>query len=161
MFQTEREFRQFLAQADFAARSAVFGTEFDPKANRDVPCSGRKWSDRMLAHPLVREAIPGHWDHDLKSYLVATIKRRIIDGKSWTDLDDLMPPRDQIRYWRQHGKDYREAAEWREAQLPCSNLRSLIKSIDAQRKATQRGMTPAELNAAVAEVELQQQEPTP
>lgn len=157
MFQTEREFRQFLAQADFAARSAVFGTAFDPKANREMPCSGRKWSERYLQHRLVREAISGHWDHDLKVCLLGTIKRRIIDGKAWSDIDDLMPPAEQLRYWRQRGNTYREAAEWRATQLPSGNLRRLVKDIDTKRKAAQAGMTPDEYTAAIARSEIQEQ----
>jgi len=65
------------------------------------------------------------WSRDLRMYVVAEVRKRIMAKESHSNVDDLMPTdRKWIDYARNEAKKDRQAAEWRALQLAAKEARA-------------------------------------
>jgi hypothetical protein len=100
--------------ADYRARCFVYGMRRHGITGKMEPASG-EFASRFATHPWCREAITEGWAKDLRSHLVMTVKRRIMLGKPYGIIEELMPNREWVDAAKQNAARYRSAAEWRNA----------------------------------------------
>lgn len=104
--------------ADFKARDFVNGLReievapTDPRAGTYMIASG-SWSRVFLAHQTVDLAEREGWARDLRQHLIRVVRRQIAGGLPYEDIDNLMPDRTTIAYWRDRSETYKKAAQWR------------------------------------------------
>lgn len=102
--------------ADFRARIFVNGMVDEIKHGERT---GRKvlhsahWSEHFSGHPWVETSEKEGWGRDLRMSVVQSVKRRIMRGQPFHDIDQLMPPKDLVEFWREKAARERESARWR------------------------------------------------
>jgi hypothetical protein len=72
------------------------------------------WSAHFAGHPWVEASEAEGWGRDLRMSVIQTVKRRIMGRHPFHDIDQLMPPKDLVEFWREKAAREREAAAWQE-----------------------------------------------
>lgn len=121
-------------RADWNARCFVNGMKRHGVTGKMEPASG-EFSQHFIRHPWVRESIAEGWGKELRSHLILAVKRRIMMGLPYNDIEALMPPRDWVDYAKQQAERYRKAAEWRKENAPGGDMSGwLAKLMEANRR---------------------------
>ena len=106
-------------KADREARIFVNGlrkaqvTEDNVMHGNWVVASG-EWSQTFRHLPIVKQANEQGWAKDLRQHLIRTVRRQMLRGEPYDDIDRLMPDKDSIWFWRDKAQRENSAAEWRE-----------------------------------------------
>lgn len=103
--------------ADFRARVFVNGMvdeiKHGERTGRKVIHSGH-WSPHFSDHPWVQASEDEGWGRDLRMSVVHTVKRRIMAGQPYHDIDQLMPRKDWVDYVREKALREKAAMAWRD-----------------------------------------------
>lgn len=103
--------------ADFRARVFANGMvdeiKHGERTGRKVIHTGH-WSPHFMDHPWVQASEEEGWGRDLRMSVVHTVKRRIMAGQPYHDIDQVMPTKDLVEFWREKAAREREAAAWQE-----------------------------------------------
>ena len=117
--------RDWKEEADWKARIFVNGWIRNPRNNNQIEPKSGAWSSVFLSNEMVRMADDEGWARDLRMYLIAEVRKRIMAKQSHSNIDDLMPTdRKWIDYARDQAKRDRLAAEWRSKQLVAKEARA-------------------------------------
>ena len=101
------------AEATYRARLFVFGAKMHSKTERLEHIPG-EWHPRFHDHPWVRASITEGWDRELRSHCVMAVARRMIEGRDFREITDLMPDQKWVDDTRKQAAVYRSAKEWRD-----------------------------------------------
>jgi len=103
--------------ADFRARVFVNGLvdeiKHDERTGKKVVHAGH-WAPRFEEHPWVQSAEEEGWGRDLRGAVIAKVKLRIMRREAYHDIDQLMPSKELIDFWREKAAREREAMAWRD-----------------------------------------------
>lgn len=124
-----------VALAEWKARCMISPVKFHEKLNRNEPVDF-EFSTRFRGHPWVETSIREGWDKELRGHLRYAIKRRILDGKPFHIIEDLMPDKKWIEAARSDAQRYALAAEWRGKQAPSADTQALAASVARLLKRT-------------------------
>lgn len=117
-----------IGQADYRARCYVNGVRKHGGTGVIEPAPG-EFSDRFLPHPWVRESLTEGWGRELRSHLILTVKRRLIEGLPIDRIEDLMPDRSWVDAAKYHAEIYRKAKVWREEKYGKSDGEALLRRL--------------------------------
>jgi hypothetical protein len=106
---------EIVRDAEWKAACFVCKTEHNPKTGRQEPI-GFEFSMRFRGHPWVEQAEREGWAKELRSHLRWIVKRRILEGKPYSKIEDLMPDRKWVEAARAQAERYAKAKEWRDQQ---------------------------------------------
>lgn len=104
--------------ADHEARSYVNGMR-RAKVPAGHPLDGRWviasgcWSVRFREHPWAIQSDAEGWGAALRGHLIMIVKRKILEGAPYGDIDALMPDKAWVEHERQWAARARMASEWR------------------------------------------------
>lgn len=105
-------------RADYMARVFVNGLR-DTQVPKGHEMHGKRiidgsgWTALFLSHPLVKRAEIEGWAPNLRSHVIRVVRGRIMLGKPYNNLPDLMPDREVVDHWSRQAERFRLAAEWR------------------------------------------------
>lgn len=103
--------------AEFRARAFVSGMvdeiKHGERTGRQVIHTGH-WSAHFAGHPWVEASESGGWGRDLRMSVTQAVKRRIMGGRPYHDVDQLMPPKEVVDFWREKAASRSQAAAWQE-----------------------------------------------
>lgn len=103
-------------RADYLARVFVNGMVDEIKHGERT---GKKvlhsahWAPRFEDHPWVKASEEEGWGRELRTAVIEKVRLCIMGGQPYHDIDQLMPPKHVIDFWREKSAREREALAWR------------------------------------------------
>jgi len=103
--------------ADFRARMFVNGLvdeiQHGERTGKKVLHTAH-WAPRFEGHPWVQSSEEEGWGRELRSSVIAKVRLCIMGGQPYHDIDQLMPPKDLVDFWREKAARERDAMAWRD-----------------------------------------------
>lgn len=104
-------------RADHLARVFVCGLVDEvaqgERTGRRVINTGH-WSGHFADHPWVVAAEAEGWSRELRGAVILAVKRRMMLHQAHHDIDQLMPPKPVVEFWRGKAASEHDAAAWQE-----------------------------------------------
>lgn len=105
----------FIETCDRRARRAICAQSWNPKTKQDE-IVGFRFNPAIAHWPLCRQAEAEGWGKELRSAMIATLKRAFFAGAN-PDLSEVVPRPDWIEKTRERAAVYRAAEEWQTARI--------------------------------------------
>lgn len=117
-----------VALAEWKAANFVCHSERNPKTGKFEPL-GFQFSIRFRGHPWVEASEREGWAKELRSHLRHTVKRRILEGKTYENIEDLMPSKEWVSAAKKQAERFAKAKAYRDAEVPPVSAESLERLV--------------------------------
>lgn len=124
---TEQQ-QNIVSIAEWKAANFVCASARNPKTGKYEPI-GFEFAIRFRGHPWVEASEREGWAKELRSHLRHTVKRRILEGKPYDVIEDLMPDKAWIEAARKQAERYAAAAAYRDQQQPPASAQNLDAAV--------------------------------